>query len=96
MSSAFSAYAVLVQQSLDAAQTDTELFSYPSGRRARPVEIDHDLKILQGETITQPPRTDHTRGSDVRPRAVVFAAIRQDRSYLAELFEQVRTVPITS
>jgi hypothetical protein len=46
------AYAVLVQQAFDAAQADTEPLSYLTSGGARPIQIDHALKILRRETIT--------------------------------------------
>jgi hypothetical protein len=55
-----SVYVVLAEQPFDAAEADTELLSDLPGCGARPIEIDHGLKILRGEAITQPPRTDHT------------------------------------
>lgn len=80
------AYTVLAQQSLDAAQADTELLSYRLSCSPRPVEIDHHLKIFGGEAITQPPRPDHAIRSVLGTRAVALTALRQDRSHPLELF----------
>jgi hypothetical protein len=60
-------YTVLAEQSPDAAKADTELLSHLPGGSARPVQIDHALKILKRETITQTPRADHTLRGDLRP-----------------------------
>jgi hypothetical protein len=90
------AYAVLVQQSFDAAQADTELLSYRLGRGARPVQVDHRLEIPRGETITKTPRPDHALRSHLGTRTIVLTAIQQDHSHLAELLQQVRAVRITS
>src|SRR5438309_11365302 len=46
------AYAVLVQQAFDAAQADTEPLSYLTSGGARPIQIDHALKIIKREAIT--------------------------------------------
>jgi hypothetical protein len=48
-------YVVLVEQPFHASQAETELLSDPLGCGTRPVEVDHLLKILRGEAITQPP-----------------------------------------
>jgi hypothetical protein len=66
------------------------------GGGARPVEIDHDLKIIRRETIAQAPRTNHVICGDLRTRAVVWAVIRQDHSHFVEPFQQVKAVRITS
>jgi hypothetical protein len=68
-------HAVLVQQSLNAAQADTELLSHLPSGGARPVEIDHRLEILRRETITQTPCADHALRSDLGSGAVVLTAI---------------------
>lgn len=59
-----------MQQSLEATQADTELLSARLGCGARPVQLDHALKIFRGEAIRQTPRTDyHVAGVDLRIRA---------------------------
>jgi hypothetical protein len=70
-----SVYVVLAEQPFDAAEADTELLSDLPGCGARPIEIDHGLKILRGEAITQPPRTDHTLDSDPHTRTIVLTTI---------------------
>jgi hypothetical protein len=75
-----------MQQALDAPQADTELLSYRRGCGARPVEIDHYLKIIQREAVTQMPRADHALWSDPCTRVVVLTAVWQDRSHHMELF----------
>ena len=69
------AYAVPVQQPLDATQADSELLSHLLGCGARPEQIDHDLEILGGEAITQTPGADHALRGDPCTRVVVLTAI---------------------
>ncbi len=76
--SPLTAYAVLVQQSLDAAQADTELLSYLLGGGTRAVEIDHGLKILRREAITQTSRADNALSGHLRTRV---AAMESSRFY---------------
>ncbi len=51
---AFTSYAVLVQQPLDAAQADIEFFDYLPGG-TQPVKVDHGLKFFGWEAVTEPP-----------------------------------------
>ncbi len=67
--------AVLVQQALDASQADTELLGHVPSCDARPIKIDHGLKILGRETITQLPRADHTLWGGFRAPVVVLTAV---------------------
>jgi hypothetical protein len=82
-------YAILVQQSFNTSQADTELLGYLLSCRARPVEIDHELKVLRREAITQTPRAPRVRRSDPHAsvHCIVSTITRQDHSHLAELFQ---------
>jgi hypothetical protein len=93
---AFVTYAVLVQQSFDTAQADTEPLGYLPSGGARPVEIDHGLKIFRREAITQAPGADHALPDRLCTRAALVAASRQDHCHFADLFEQVKAVRIAS
>lgn len=44
--SSLTAYAMLMQQSFDAAQADTELLGYLPSGDDRPVQVDHRLETL--------------------------------------------------
>jgi hypothetical protein len=44
---------VRVKQSRNAAHADTEFLGYLLGCGARPVEVDHGLKICGGEAVTR-------------------------------------------
>jgi hypothetical protein len=67
---AFTTYAVLVLQSLDAAQADTELFSYLPSGGARPVKTDDGVKFLGEETVQRTPESSFLVVSSPAPSKV--------------------------
>jgi len=87
---------VLTEQPLDAALADTKSLSYLLNCRAGPVQLDHGVDISRRETITQTPRPNHVLRSHRGTCGTVLTAIRQDHGDLAEPFQQVSAVRITS